>query len=148
MEHDRIKKLISSYYDGELDAANKKMVEDHIRECGECHKDFEEMGIFEEVMGKMELKQAPREMWQVYWSSVYNRLERRVGWIFLSVGAMILLFFGGYKLVESIIQDPSISWLLKAGILAFLAGMVILLVSLAREQFFVRKRERYKEIEQ
>lgn len=96
----------------------------------------------------MELKQAPKEIWRVYWSSVYNRLERRVGWIFLSIGAMILLFFGGYKLVESIIQDPSISWLLKAGILAFLAGMVILLGSLAREQFFVRKRERYKEIEQ
>ena len=148
MEHDKIKKLISFYYDGELDAVKKKTVEDHIRECEECRREFEEMGKFEEVMKKMELKQAPREMWQVYWSSVYNRLERRVGWIFLSVGAMILLFFGGYKLVESIIQDPSISWLLKTGILAFLAGMVILLVSLAREQFFVRKRERYKEIEQ
>jgi predicted anti-sigma-YlaC factor YlaD len=148
MEHDKIKELISSYYDGELDALNKKMLEDHIQECGECRKEFEEMGKFEEVMGKMQLKQAPREMWQVYWSSVFNRLERRVGWIVLSVGAMILLFFGGYKLVESIIRDASVSWLLKAGILAFLAGMVILLVSLAREQFFVRKRERYKEIEQ
>jgi hypothetical protein len=148
MDHDKIKKLISSYHDGELDDIQKKMVEDHIQECKECDREFEEMGKFEEVMGKMELKKAPKEMWQVYWASVYNRLERRIGWIFLSIGAMILLFFGGYKLVESILQDPSISWFLKAGILAFLAGMVILLVSLAREQFFVRKRERYKEIEQ
>ena len=148
MEHDKIKELISSYCDGELDAANRKMVEDHIQGCRECRGEFEEMEKFEEVMGKMELKQAPKEMWKVYWSSVYNRLERKVGWIFLSIGAMILLFFGGYKLVESIIQDPSVSWLLKAGILAFLAGIVILLGSLAREQFFVRKRERYKEIEQ
>jgi hypothetical protein len=148
MEHDKIKKLISSYYDGELNDAKKKMVEDHIHGCEECRREFEEMGKLEEVMEKMELKQAPREMWRVYWSSVYNRLERRIGWIFLSIGAMILLFFGGYKLVESIIQDPSISWFLKTGILAFMAGIVVLLVSLAREQFFVRKRERYKEIEQ
>jgi len=35
------------------------------------------------------------------------RLERRIGWILLSIGAMIALFFGGYKMVAGIIQDPS-----------------------------------------
>jgi hypothetical protein len=60
---------------------------------------------------------------------------------------MILLFFGGYKLVEGIIQDPSIPLLLKAGILVFMAGIVVLLVSLGREQIFVRNRERYKEVQ-
>lgn len=147
MDHEKIKKLISSYHDGELDAQNKSLVEDHVEQCAECRQEFEEMGKFEEVMGKMELKQPAKEVWNVYWSSVYNRLERRIGWIFLSIGAIILLFFGGYKMVESIVQDPSTSMLLKVGILAFLAGIVIMLVSLAREQFFVRKRERYKEIE-
>ncbi len=60
---------------------------------------------------------------------------------------MIALFFGGYKMVEGIIQDPSTPLLLKVGILIFLGGIVVLLVSLIREQFFVRKRERYKEVE-
>jgi hypothetical protein len=78
---------------------------------------------------------------------VYNRLERKIGWIFLSIGAMILLFFGGYKMVESIIQDSNSPWYLKIGILAVITGAIILLVSLGREQLFVRKRERYKEIE-
>ncbi|MCK4816385.1 hypothetical protein KA005_11510, partial [bacterium] len=85
--------------------------------------------------------------WKIYWTSVYNRLERRIGWILFSIGVMILLFFGGYKMVEEIIKDPSISFLLKAGILAVLGGVVVLLVSLIREQLFVRKRERYKEVE-
>jgi hypothetical protein len=82
------------------------------------------MGKFEEVMSKMELKKPPKDVWRLYWTSVYNRLERRIGWILLSIGAMIILFFGGYKMV-----------------------VVVLLVSLIREQFFVRKRERYKEVE-
>jgi predicted anti-sigma-YlaC factor YlaD len=147
MDHEKIKELISSYHDGELDPQNKRLVDDHIRECQECRQEFEEMGKFEEVMGKMKLKQPSKEVWNVYWSSVYNRLERRIGWIFLSIGAIILLFFGGYKMVEGIIQDPTTPLLLKIGILVFMAGIIVMLVSLAREQLFVRKRERYKEIE-
>ena len=147
MDHKKIKELISSYFDGELDKDQKKLVNDHIRQCLECRQEFEEMGKFEEVMGKMELKQPSKEVWKVYWTSVYNRLERSIGWIFLSIGAMILLFFGGYKIVEGIIQDASTPLFLKIGILAFMTGIVVLLVSLAREQLFTRKRERYKEIE-
>ena len=146
MEHDEIKKLISSYHEGVLNNTQKSQVEEHIAACSECRHEFAEMRKFEEVMDKMELKQPPKEMWQVYWSSVYNRLERRIGWIFLSIGAIILLFFGGYKMVEGSLVDPTIPLLLKIGILAALAGLVILLVSLGRERLFVRKRERYKEV--
>jgi predicted anti-sigma-YlaC factor YlaD len=147
MDHQKIKELISSYHDKELDEEKKKLVEEHLKECPECRREFEEMGKFEEVMSKMELKKPPKEVWQVYWASVYNRLERKIGWILFSIGAMILIFFGGYKMVEGIIQDPSTPLLLKVGILTIIAGVVVLLVSLIREQFFVRKRERYKEIE-
>ena len=147
MEHQKIKELISSYHDKELDEEKKKQIEEHLKECSECRREFEEMGKFEEVMNKMELKKPPREVWQIYWASIYNRLERRIGWILLSIGAMILIFFGGYKMVEGIIQDPSTSLLLKVGILTLMAGVVVLLFSLIREQFFVRKRERYKEVE-
>lgn len=147
MEHQKIKELISSYYDGELDGEQKKIVEEHLKECSECREEFEGMNKLEEVMSKMEFKKPPKEVWKLYWASVYNRLERRIGWILLSLGAMILLFFGGYKMVEGIIQDPSAPLFLKVGILVFLGGVVVLLVSIIREQFFVRKRERYKEVE-
>lgn len=103
MDHQKIKELISSYHDGELDEEQKKTVEEHLAQCPECKKEFEEMGKFEEVMSQMELKKPPKEVWQLYWASVYNRLERRIGWILLSIGAMIFLFFGGYKMVEGII---------------------------------------------
>jgi len=95
----------------------------------------------------MELKKPPGEVWKRYWASVYNRLERRIGWILLSIGAMIILFFGGYKMVEGIIVDPSTPLLLKVGFLTALGGIVVWLVSILRQQIFVRKRERYKEVE-
>ncbi len=147
MEHEKIKELISSYHDGVLSADQKKLVEEHIQECDSCRKELEEMDKFEEVMDKMELKKPPKEVWQVYWSSIYNRLERRIGWILLSIGAIIVLFYGGYKAIEGIIQDSSIPVILKVGILGLLAGLVVLLVSIGRERIFVRQRERYKEVE-
>jgi predicted anti-sigma-YlaC factor YlaD len=147
MDHQKIKQLISSYHDGELNDKDKQILDEHMKQCAECRREFEEMGKFEEVMGKMQLKKPQKEMWQVYWNAVYNRLERRIGWILLSIGGMILLFFGGYKVLEGIIQDSSTPLLLKIGILTVLGGVVILLVSLLREQIFVHKRERYKEVE-
>lgn len=147
MEHKKIKELISSFFDGELDNKEKKLAEEHLQECSECRKEFEGMKEFEEVMGKMEFKKPSKEVWEIYWASVYNRLERRIGWILLSIGVMILLFFGGYEAIKGIIQDPTTPLFLKVGILALLGGVVVLLVSLIRERIFVRKRERYKEVE-
>jgi hypothetical protein len=146
MEHADIKKLIAPYHEDVLDNSQKGQVEEHIRTCPECQKEFEETRKFEEVMGKMAFKKLPKETWEVYWTLVYNRLERGIGWIFMSIGAMILLFFGGYLMVEAIIQDPEIPLLLKVGILAVMAGAVVLLVSFGRERLFVDKRERYKEV--
>jgi hypothetical protein len=49
--------------------------------------------------------------------------------------------------VEGLIQAPDVPVFFKIAILSVLGGVVILLVSLVREQLFVRKRERYKEVE-
>ena len=147
MEHDRLKELVFSYFDGELNASQKRLVDDHIKTCPECKREFDELARFEEVMGKMELKKPPEEAWKLYWGSIYNRMERQIGWILFSIGAIIMLFFAGYHLLRGIIEDVNTPLVLKFGILAILAGLVILFVSVLRERIFVNRRERYKEIE-
>jgi len=147
MDHQKIKERLSAYADGVLEGKESHMVEEHLKTCSDCRQELKEMSRFEEVMTKMELKKADNEVWKLYWGTVYHRLERRIGWILLSIGAMILLFFGGYKLIEGLIQDPGISLLLKVGILVFLAGIVVMLISFVKEQLFVYKRERYREVE-
>lgn len=87
-----------------------------------------------------------KDLLQVYWSSMYVRLERSIGWILIFIGALILLIYGSYKIVESLVLDLSITLLQKIGFLVMIGGLVILLVSSIREQLFVHKRERYKDI--
>ncbi len=43
MEHQKIKELISSFYDEELNGEKKKEVEEHIKQCPECRKELEEI---------------------------------------------------------------------------------------------------------
>ncbi len=91
----------------------------------------------------MKYKEPPDEVWERYWSKVYNRLERGLGWILTSIGAISLLFYGGFKAIESLIKDPTLAVFLKVAILVLLAGVVILLVSVVRERIFVYKKDKY-----
>jgi predicted anti-sigma-YlaC factor YlaD len=147
MDHEKLKELVSSYLDGELTQEEREMVENHLEECAECRRSIREVEELGEVMAKMKLKEPPKEVWKVYTESVYNRLERGIGWILVSIGAMVVLFFTGYNMLKGLITDPSIPIVVKFGILCGMGGVVVLLVSLVRERLFVNKRERYKEIE-
>jgi len=88
----------------------------------------------------MKYKEPPGEVREGYWSRVYNRLERGLGWILTSIGAMSLLF---YKAIESLIKDPTLAVFLKVVILILLAGVVILFVSVVRERIFSYKKDKY-----
>lgn len=147
MDHETLKKLVSSYLDGELEQEKSEIVVRHLEECSECRQAYREMRELGEVMAKVTIKEPPKEVWKMYTESVYNRLERGIGWILVSIGAMILLFFAGYQMLKGIILDPGLPLIVKGGILCGLGGVVVLLVSLIRERLFVNKRERYKEIE-
>ncbi len=143
MKHQKIKELISLYMEGELDKEEKRVVEQHLKECLDCQKEFK----LEEVLRKVEFKKPSKEIWETYWFTLYNRLERKIGWILFSIGSIILIFMGAYKLVEGLIKNPDIPLALKIGILVFIGGAIVLLVSIIREQVYMRKRERYKEVE-
>jgi uncharacterized membrane protein len=85
-------------------------------------------------------------IWEQYWNNVYNRLERRVGWVLFSVAAIVLLVYLGFELIETIIADPAVGVLLKAGLLALLGGLAILFVSVLRERVYFWSRDRYRDV--
>ena len=129
--------------DDELSDEEKKALELHLSKCPECSHELKEFKKMKEVMQTMKYKEPPDEVWERYWTGIYNRLERGFGWILLSIGAIILLFYGGFKLVENLVKDPTVAIIAKVGILAALAGVVILLVSVIRERVFTYKTDKY-----
>ena len=146
MKHKEIKIMISAFLEGELNDEEKKQVEKHLAECTECQREYKELNQLEEVLSKMEFKKPSKEIWDVYWSSVYNRLERNIGWILLSIGLIILIFAGVYPALKGFITDPDKPLFLKIGLISVIGGGIIVFVSILREHLFFWKKERYKEI--
>jgi predicted anti-sigma-YlaC factor YlaD len=147
-DHENYKLLMMRYMDNEITEKEKKEFETHLEDCAECREELKELSKVQEVMENMQYKKPPDEMWKMYWAKVYNRLERGLGWILTSVGAIILIVYGGFKWVENLIQDPGVALIAKIGILTAIVGLAILFVSVLRERIFVSKTDRYsKEVD-
>ena len=99
-----------------------------------------------DITMQMQFRTPPDEVWDRYWSGLYPRLERGWGWLLFSLGAMILLTWGGFSLVNSLIQNPGLTVIAKVGILLVIAGLAVLTVSVIREKWLLGKKDPYKEI--
>ncbi len=140
------KDLMMGYLDNELSAESRRRFEEHVAGCPECAEELKEFKRLKAITDEVTLVEPEDRMWQDYWSGVYNRIERGVGWIVFSVAAILLTVYGGFRAIEAIIRDPKVEMLFKAGLLALLVGLAILFVSVLRERIYFWKRDRYKDV--
>ena len=140
------KDLMMGYLDNELTEEQRQQFEAYLTEHPECAAEFEQFKKLKEMTDQVTLVEPEDKIWQQYWNNTYNRIERGLGWILFSVAAICLLIYGGFKIIEGIIKDPMTGWLLKIGLLALLAGLAILFVSVLRERLFFWKKDRYKDV--
>lgn len=142
------KPWISGYVDDQLDVDRREELRRHLDACESCRQEFEELLQLKDNLSMIQFKEPSDAELDRYWSSVYNHLERGVGWICFSLGAILLLCWGAFMIIEELIQDPGVSIVVKIGVVALIIGLVILLVSIARERLTLRKTDKYsREVE-
>lgn len=142
------RQLMTGYIDGELSDAQRRELESHLRDCEACARELGEFVAIKENLTMIKFKDPSDAELERYWGRVYNRLERGVGWILFSLGAIVVLSWGAFELLEEIVQDPNVSLVLKVGVVALVVGVVVLFVSLVRERLTVRKTDKYsREVE-
>ena len=138
---------ISGKLDGELTPEQERELDLHLQDCPVCSKEYQELLKIKEVTSDMRFTDLPDRFWAGYWNDIYNRLERGIGWMLLSIGAIVLLAFGAWELLNNFFLDETVSIVLRLGVGAGLLGVITLLVSVLRERLFARKHERYEEVE-
>jgi hypothetical protein len=138
---------IMALLDGELEDDQISGVKEHLEKCEKCTADYASIKKVKEVTGKMKLKKLPEFYWDDYWKHIYNRIERGISWLFLSLGAIIILSFAGWEFLDTLIADQHIHPLLKGGLFIFMTGIIILIVSIVREKLMVRRVDKYREVE-
>jgi len=134
------------YLDNELSDEQRQRFEEHLAGCGECASELEEFKKLKAITDEVTLVEPEDRIWQEYWDGIYNRIERGVGWILFSVAAILLTIYGGFKVIEELIKDPTVGMILKIGLLALIAGIAILFVSVLRERLYFWKKDRYKDV--
>ena len=141
-----VRKLLAGYVDGELTDEERTAVEQALLVDEELRNELEEFKQLKEVTGMAQYADLPDEVWETYWESLYKKLELGFGWIFLSIGAIIILCFGAYTIFSELFTDPSAPLWLKIGLPTMAAGAIILIVSFIRQRLFAYKRDRYGKV--
>ncbi len=140
------KDLMMGYLDNELNDEQKQRFEEHLKGCSECVDELKEFKKLKAITDEVTLVEPEDRIWQEYWGGIYNRIERGLGWILLSVAAIVLIIFGGFKAIEEMIRDPNVELIFKVGLLVLLAGLAIFFVSVLRERIYFWRRDRYKSV--
>lgn len=140
------KDLMMGYLDDELSDEQRTTFQEHLTDCSDCRQELEDFKKLKAITDDVTLLEPEDKIWQQYWGNIYNRLERGVGWILFGISAILLLIYGGFKMIEEIVKDPTIGLGLKAGLIALIVGLAILFVSVARERLHFWSKDRYKDV--
>lgn len=134
-----IQALMSGQLDGELEPDETKRLEKHLASCTECQAEFEKMKQLVAATSKLRFAEPPDDVWDHFLEGVYNRLERKMGWLVFIIGAVVLAAFGIYAFVT----EPWGSAFVKVIIAAPIVGLAIVFVSVLRHRLHVAKNDRY-----
>jgi len=144
---DRSRELLMLALDDELESADRAEFERLLSDNSELREEWNRLSRLKEVTANMKLRNPPEEMWDGYWNNVYGRFERGLGWILVSIGAIVFGSWGAWQVVRDLMADADLPTFVKWSILALIVGLVMLLVSVLRHRIFVSQSDPYKEIE-
>ncbi len=139
--------LVEKYLDNELTAAEENELNRMIEADPVLKEEFFEQKKVKDALSKMMMKNPGREVWDSYWTKMFNKAERSFGWILLVIGAIILGGFAIYDLVGRFIINKSIPSFVKIAITLVALGFIILLISIIREKITTSLKDKYREIQ-
>ncbi|WKZ69134.1 MAG: hypothetical protein QY331_14325 [Melioribacteraceae bacterium] len=139
--------LMELALEGELSTGEKKEFEKMINENSSIKNEFEEQKRIKGVLMNMSLKNPGKEFWDGYWLSIYNKIERGIAWILISISAIVIAAYGIIEAIQNLLAETDIPMFLKISIIVFVIGIAILIFSLIREKIATNKVDKYKEIQ-
>jgi hypothetical protein len=145
MERDRFRMLMMKALDGELAGSEHSEFDNFLRDA-ECAGEWARFRNVKEATMALKFTAPAPEAWDGYWSGVYNRLERGLAWLLLSLGAVALFAWGALLAAEAIWSEQDMPLLVKIAIFSVAGGALLLLFSVIRERWFASRHDKYKEV--
>lgn len=147
IDRERVNRLMMAALDGEIAADEHRELDAILERDPAIREEWERMKRVKEATGTMTFREPPEEVWDQYWTSVYSRAERGIGWILLSVGSVVVAAYAAWHLLASIWGDTELPVFMKFAIFSIALGLIVLALSVIREKLFTHRRDTYKEIQ-
>lgn len=144
---ERVRSLMMAALDNECSPAERRELDEALQQNPELQREWREMQRVKEVTSMMNVRKPPEEVWGSYWTQVYARNERKLAWLLVSIGAVVLLSWGLWQTILNVLGEMGLPDFIKFAIGILSIGTVLLAVSVVREKLFVNKHDPYKDIE-
>ena len=141
---ERARALMMAAIDGESSPDERRELDAILAGAPDLAADWRRMTRVKEVTTGMRLQNAPEELWDGYWTSVYRRAERGAAWVLISAGAIVLAAYWLWQAVVALFSDASVPALVRFSVMALGLGLIILLVSVLREKMFTHRGDPYE----
>jgi hypothetical protein len=148
MIDERARGLLMMVVDEEHSPEQRRELEALAAGSEEIRIEWARLARVKEATRTMSWQHLPEETWDRYWMSVYNRLERKIAWLLVIVGGLALagwqLWLAAPDLLDFVFEDESMPAPIRAAVVTLGLGVIVLIVSVVREQLVSRARDRYK----
>lgn len=143
---ERARALMMAALDNELSSVEQAELERLLSSDKDLNREWDRLRAVKEVTRTMTFREPPEEVWDTYWVSVYNRAERSLGWLLISVGLIAVMAWAGWQWVDALLAEAEIPMWVKLAVFATVLGGGIVFFSVVRERWFTRKHDTYKEV--
>jgi anti-sigma factor RsiW len=145
---DRARALMMAVLDGESTAAEREELDRLLAGDDTLRAEWARLARVKEATTTMTVRRPSDETWDRYWSSVYNRSERKVAWLLVLAGLVVLvaywLWLAVPELAEGLLGATNVPVVVRAAVAAVLTGGVLLVISVVREQLSTRRHDSYQ----
>ena len=101
------RRLMMGALDGEISRQEQQELTRLLQNDPVLEAEWQQLQRVKEVTSGMVFRKPPEETWDTYWTGVYQRLERGIGWILVSVGAILLLSYGAWEGIQEFFGDAT-----------------------------------------
>jgi hypothetical protein len=143
MDEQRLNKLITAYFDEELDLSSQDELFKYLAENSDARLEFKALLALRKEMMKTKTPQLSDEDWEKQHRKLRRELGYRIGWFFLLVGFLIVIIYALYEFL----CDGGVAGLYKTGLLAIIFGFLWLFIKVMIERKSELFNDPYKEVD-
>lgn len=147
MIDDRTRALMMAAIDDELTPEDRRELEALAAQSPAVREEWDRLAKVKSITQTMTWKEPAVETWDRYWGNVYNRTERKLAWMLVLGGALVLSGWALWEAVpawfSSIWEDESMPVAVRIAAVTTMLGGLLLVVSVVREQLTVKRTDPY-----